>query len=107
MKCLCLHLFSNNSNSLFEIFDFDDSMLNGVGSAAATAVEDDTSIYIAEKEWDRFLAEPPVEMNANPDIWWFKKKNMYPRLSKLYRKYNGAVVSSVPCERVGFLLSVY
>jgi hypothetical protein len=31
---------------------------NGVGVYSSCAVaEDDTSIYIAEKEWDRFLAE--------------------------------------------------
>jgi hypothetical protein len=89
-----------SNNSLMDIFDFDDSMLNGAPQSLYD--EDDSKIYIPEKEWQRFLAEPNFDMNTDPDRWWRNKKEMYPRISKLYRKYNGAVVSSIPCERVSF-----
>ena len=45
------------------------------------------------------MFEPSLCLNENPDAWFFANRDKCPRFCQLYRKYNGAVVSSIPCER--------
>ncbi|XP_052743491.1 E3 SUMO-protein ligase ZBED1-like [Bicyclus anynana] len=50
-------------------------------------------------EVDKYLEEPLLPRSQDPAKWWFKKKDAYPRLYKLFLKRLCIVATSVPSER--------
>lgn len=47
-----------------------------------------------------FLKYPNVPRTENPLVWWSKNAGVYPKLSKLARKYLSPPPSSIPSERM-------
>eukprot|EP00475_Leptophrys_vorax_P011088 TRINITY_DN17636_c0_g1_i2.p1 TRINITY_DN17636_c0_g1~~TRINITY_DN17636_c0_g1_i2.p1 ORF type:complete len:125 (-),score=40.65 TRINITY_DN17636_c0_g1_i2:41-415(-) len=80
------------------LFAFDDSMNLQV------PLSEDLNVYDPDKEWERFLKVSSLAAGADPDQWFLDNNHKFPRVAQLYKKYCGGVVSSVPCERVGFNL---
>jgi zinc finger BED domain-containing protein 1 (E3 SUMO-protein ligase ZBED1) len=51
-------------------------------------------------EIDSYLAKPVVLENVNPLEWWQVNIQLFPKLSKIARKYLGIPATSVSCERL-------
>ncbi|XP_039298299.1 E3 SUMO-protein ligase ZBED1-like [Nilaparvata lugens] len=51
-------------------------------------------------EIDKYLAEPLLDRNADPLIWWQQRKLIYPNIYKLMVERLCIPASSVPCERI-------
>lgn len=53
-----------------------------------------------EKEMERYLNAPDLDVEGNPLLWWKVEGLRYPILSKLARKYLAVCATSSPSERV-------
>ena len=51
-------------------------------------------------EFDKYLDEKALKPDDNPLLWWKVKKEIYPNVAKLARKYLCVQGSSTPAERV-------
>ena len=60
--------------------------------------QSNTNINIDEV--DSYLAKPVVLENVNPLEWWQVNIQLFPKLSKIARKYLGIPATSVSCERL-------
>ena len=49
---------------------------------------------------DRFKSEYKVDMNECPLQWWSQRKNSFPELAFIARKYLSTPATTVPCERL-------
>ena len=54
----------------------------------------------AASELDSFLSEKTLGVKENPLKWWQQRKNIYPNLFELVKKYLSVPATSVPCERI-------
>src|SRR6185436_15547427 len=59
-----------------------------------------SNININIDEVDSYLAKPVVLENVNPLEWWQVNIQLFPKLSKIARKYLGIPATSVSCERL-------
>ena len=59
-----------------------------------------SNININIDEVDSYLAKPAVLENVNPLEWWQVNMQLFPKLSKIARKYLGIPATSVSCERL-------
>jgi hypothetical protein len=76
--------------SLFDDFDWA-VCISKVTSHAQTASRN----YV-----DNFFAEPTLGHQLDPLDWWKKRRDRYPRLVVLVRRYLCIITNSVPCERI-------
>ena len=51
-------------------------------------------------EFEKYLDEKALKPDDNPLLWWKVKKEIYPNVAKLARKYLCVQGSSTPAERV-------
>ena len=59
-----------------------------------------SNININIDEIDNYLAKPTVLENVNPLEWWQVNIQLFPKLSKIARKYLGIPATSVSCKRL-------
>ena len=75
---------------------------------ASTITESPTALALIELR--AYVAEGPLQTKKDPLEWWKSRQIVYPRLSKLAKKYLCIVATSVPSERIfskaGQLISV-
>ena len=73
---------------------FKDTSSSSCSSTAATHDE------IISSENSRYKVEKPAELTENILRWWKARKDTYPNLSGIARRYLGIVATSVPSERL-------
>ncbi|CAG8494983.1 4223_t:CDS:2 [Scutellospora calospora] len=84
---------TSENNSLEIIEDEIDSLSTEVwGNITTQSLQDD--------ELTSYLKEPVASKNQNPLLWWEERKDRYPLLTQLARKYLAVPATSVPSERL-------
>lgn len=51
-------------------------------------------------EIDKYMAEPLIDRHEDPLLWWYQRKNIYPKLYALVQRRLCITATSVPCERI-------
>ena len=72
----------------------------GYGLSDVDDEESDTKKYDAFKELEKYEKEPKLKSDDDPFLWWRLRKELYPCMSKLARKYLCVQGTSTPAERV-------
>ncbi len=52
-----------------------------------------------QSEFDKFMAESPIEVHEDPLMWWKSSERRFPVLSQLAKTYLAYPASSAPVER--------
>ena len=66
-------------------------------------VDDEESVdkkYDAIKELESYIKEPKLRSDNDPFLWWRTRKELYPCMFQLARKYLCVQGTSTPAERV-------
>ena len=77
--------------SLFDDLDRAVCISKGMNKGKKTA---------SRNEVDNYLGEPTLGHQLDPLEWWKERRDRYPRLVVLVRRYLCMIMNSVPCERI-------
>lgn len=81
--------FSSRTGKNVE-FDENEDKINAIPNPTAAGII----------ELDKYLNEPLIHRTADPLLWWYQRKEVYPRLYEMAKRGLCIMATSVPCERV-------
>ena len=68
--------------------------------AGLADLDDDEASGGVSKELENYLKERKLKVDEDPFAWWRNRRDEYPLMSKLARKYLAVQGTSTPAERV-------
>ena len=71
-----------------------------MGAAGLADSDDDEAPGGVSKELENYLKERKLKVDEDPFAWWRNRRDEYPLMSKLARKYMAVEGTSTPAERV-------
>jgi hypothetical protein len=76
------------------------SLFDDLGRAVCISKVTAHAQTASRNEVDNYLGEPTLGHQLDPLEWWKERRDRYPRLVVLVRRYLCMIMNSVPCERI-------